>query len=408
MTDKYTPRLLAFSFYGLALGIFVSVSVIPIYHIFTILAFLLFLKNKKINFKTLPTSAWALIAFVLIQLISGLINFTEMQDVSRSFGTLKYPLMAVIGLLLFQKSELVENDFLKRHAKYALNLFLFSIILAFSYDVIKIYSGLDYFKKYYEELAAGTESTRFAGFSETMRYGYGTALAILVVLACLVNWTKIKFTKLWFLLLTFVIGFTGMYLSYTRGALLAILIGIPVVLYFYNRRATLAVSIISFIILSSLVIIALMGGSNSSRFFMKADSKSNQVRIAQYWAAAYEIKEKPILGYGPQQFKHHSKEMKIKHNLGFEDFDSHAHNIFLQIGADSGILGLAAFLIWLGLWLKETLTLGNNFSKQVFLPTILFLLVAGQFEMLFMAQTSTLIYFIYALSGLNIFKKETT
>ena len=359
MTEQRATKILAYSFYPLALGIFVSVSLIPLYQILIFIAFLLFLKQKELSFKNLPNSTKALLGFIIIQLLSALVNISDLQETSRSLGTLKYPLLAVIGLMLFRNEKIQNNNFLLIHAKRSLNLFLFTIALAFSYSVIKVYSGLDYFKEFYYAVAADKESTRFSGFTETMRYGYGTGLTVLILLACFIHRKKLEISNNW-LLLALLTGFAGMYLSYTRGSLLAVLICLPVIVYFYNRKVAIWATVTSLLIVGFMVTISLMGGSDSSRLLQKSDSKSNQVRIAQYWAAIYEVKEKPLLGYGPNQFKYHSKEMKIKYNLGFEYFDSHTHNIFLQVAADSGLLGLSAFLAWMFFWFRETYKNGNN------------------------------------------------
>ena len=407
MTDKHANKLLAYSLYPLALGIFVSVSVIPIYHILTVSAFLLFLHHKQIKLKELPPSAWALIAFVVAQLISVFVNFTAMQETTKSLGTLKYPLFGVIGLLLFRSEAIQNNEYLRKHAKNSLNLFLFTIVAAFFFSAFKIYSGLAIFNDYYQALADGKENTRFRGFTEIMRYGYGSALVLLTLLACLLNNKKERITKSSFFTVAFFIGFVGMYLSYTRGSLLTFLMGVPIVVYFFNKRLSLIATSLSILIVGFMIAVSLMGGSSNSRLLQKSDSNSNRQRKSQYLAAAYAFKESPVFGYGPLQLKFHIQEIKEKHNLEYKDFISHAHNIYLQIAADSGILGLLAFLTWLLLWTKEILYKCNDFGKQMFLPSILFLLIAGQFEMLFMAQTSTLIFFIYALTQMNIFKKET-
>lgn len=407
MTDKYSTRFLAYSFYPLALCLFISVSLIPIYHVLTVLAFVLLFKNKEINFKSLTSSAWALIAFVAVQFLSALVNINEMQDVGRSFGTLKYPLFGIMGLLMFQKQDLQQSDFLKKHARLAFNLFIITMWVAFIFSAVKVYSGLSFFNAYYNAVAEGKENTRFSGFTDIMRYGYGSGIAFLVIVACFLNVRKYRITQRSYIISAIIVAFAAIFFSYTRGAMLAILISTPVIFYFFNKRLSIILSGLSILIIGSMAAVSFMGGSESSRFLQNSNSSGNKMRTSQYYAAFYAFQEKPVLGFGPQQLKFHVKEIKEKHDLPYPNFESHAHNIYLQIAADSGIIGLISFLIFLGLWAKEVLFSMSTFGKQMFLPVILFLLIAGQFEMLFMAQTSTLIFFIYALSQLNVFKKET-
>lgn len=406
MTDKYASRFTAFSFYALSLAIFVSVSLLSVYQLLTLITFIVLITFKKINLKNVPLSAWVLLAFIGTQLLSAAVNFSELQDKLRSIGGIKYPLIGILGLLIFQNKELQTDEFLKKHSKIAFNIFLATILFAFIYGLTKVYSNLDLLTSHREAMVEGQANTRLGGFTDIMRYGYGTAMVLLVLLTALLNSKKLPMLNRKYLLFTIAIGFAGVFLSYTRGAMLGLLLGIPVVFYYFNKRLTAILAITSVGLISLMVIVALMGGSSSSRFLMNSSSNSNKMRMSQYLSAMHAFLERPILGLGPQQLKYHVSEIKEKHNLEYKDYSEHAHNVFLEIAANTGILGLIAFLTWIGLWIKELFTTRNQFAKQMFFPVILFLLVAGQFEMLLMAQTSTLIYFLYAISSHKIFQKE--
>lgn len=407
MTDN-AAKVTAVSFYALAIAIFISVSFVSIYHVFTIIAFLILLAAKEIDFKKLPASAYALLAFVAAQLLSAAVNFSELSDKSKSIGIIKYPLLGIAGLLIYQNKKIQINEFLSKHRQFAFNVFLATIIIAFIYGLLKVHSGWAYFEGRLEEMVDGHSNTRIGGFTDIMRYGYGSALVLLSIIGVALSKSIYKSLNTLYLTTAIFIGMAGLYLSYTRGAMLGFLICLPIVFFYFRRRLTLIVSAISFTWIAVMVVFSLLGGSSSSRFLMKSTSDSNKIRMSQYLSAIHAVQERPVFGFGPQQLKFHVKEIKEKYNLEYKNYAEHAHNVYLETAANSGIIGLLTFLAWLGLWLKELLSERSAHARQLFIPTIVFMLIAGQFEMLMMAQTSAVIYFLYAISHMPFFIKETT
>lgn len=404
MTDKYASRFTAFSFYALSLAIFVSVSLLSVYQLFTLITFIALFTSKKINLKNVPLSAWALLVFIGTQLLSAAVNFSELQDKFRSIGGIKYPLMGFFGLLIFRSQKLQNDEFLKKHSRIAFNVFLTTIIIAFCYGFTKVYIGFDLLDP--KPIFSVASNVRLGGFTDVMRYGYGSAIILLVLFAITLNINKFPKLNKIYLGLSIAIGFAGLFLSYTRGAMLGFLMGFPIICFYYNKRMGAVATFISAVAISLMVVVPLMGGSEKSRFLLGANNASNNERMSQYLSAVHAFQERPVFGYGPQQLKFHVKTIKEKYNLEHKDYIEHAHNVYLEIAANTGITGLLAFLIWLGLWLKELYFHHNKFAQQMFFPVILFLLVSGQFEMLLMAQTSTLIYFCYAINHLNIFQRR--
>ncbi len=399
MTDKYAIRFTAISFYALAMAIFASVSFISIYQLLILIAFVLFFIRKEIDFKNLPASTLALLSFIGVQLLSATVNFAELEEKFRSIGIIKYPLSGILALILFRNQKLQNDEFLKKHSRIAFNIFLATIVIAFVYGFTRVNIAPNLLNR---------NDFRLGGFTDVMRYGYGSAMVLLALLTFCLNSKKLPTLNKVYLYLVFAIGFIGLYMSYTRGAMLGFLIGLPVVFFFFNKRIAIMIAVVSAAFISLMVIVSLMGGSSRSRFLLGSNSASNSERMSQYLSAIHAFKERPILGFGPQQLKFHVKEIKEKYNLENKHYIEHSHNVYLEVAANMGIVGLLAFLAWLALWCKELLLHSNKLAKQLFLPIILFMLVAGQFEMLFMAQTSTLIYFLYAISHLDLFKKEAT
>lgn len=414
MTDNFAFRSIAISLYALALAFFVSVSLLSVFHLFILIAFLILLKCKHIYLKDIPLSVWALLAYIGTQLLSSAINFTAMEDKWRSIGAIKYPFIGILGLFIFRYENLQLDHLIKKHVRFAFNIFLATIILAFAYGFSKVYVGFDFKNANdYRELLSGVpifplgSTFRLGGFTDVMRYGYGSAIVLLVLLTIILNLKKFSQLNKTYLWIAFAFGFAGLFMSYTRGGMLGFLIGLPVVFFYFNKRLTVLMSLVAGGLIGLMVIMALLGGSEKSRFFLSTQSTSNSERMSQYLSGFHAFQEKPIFGFGPQQLKFHVKEIKEKYNLDHKYYVEHSHNVFIETAANTGILGLIAFLAWITLWIKELFLQHNSFARQMFLPVILFLLVAGQFEMLLMAQTSTLLYFFYSITQLNIFKKET-
>ena len=101
---------------------------------------------------------------------------------------------------------------------------------------------------------------------------------------------------------------------------------------------------------------------------------------------------------GHYQLGQHLPEIKERHGIAHVHGEaSHAHNIFLQTGADFGLIGLLVLVAWMGLWIRELLAVGG-LPMQLGLPFIAAMVVGGQFEYIFDANNSVLIFTVYAIS----------
>jgi hypothetical protein len=67
-------------------------------------------------------------------------------------------------------------------------------------------------------------------------------------------------------------------------------------------------------------------------------------RITEMWAAARVFLDHPLVGVGPGMFKSYAQEYSQDVALKRLDTGRRAHNLYLEIAAENGALGLAAFL----------------------------------------------------------------
>ncbi len=375
----------------LAAGILTSVTILSAYQILFVIPLCYYsyfaIKNKK---TALPKSALWLLAFTAVALLSLLLNLDIIPKPSKNFGRLKYYLYGLGGIFVFRVWLVDASDKAK---KIIVNVFLASIIIAGLYALWQFASGVP----------------RVKGLTDTMRYGYGSAMLLLVLLSSLLHREKIKS---WFDsrvgLAAFVIGFLGMYVTYARGGLLGFLCGIPFVLYFYRPKLGLTLGAGAVLIVMTLGGFYLFGTSptSSSRYLINKSNNSDQIRRSQWKAAVIAIQERPVLGWGLSNFHSQLKRIKDTYDLDKKDYnDAHAHNLFLEVAAGTGLIGLFLFLGWLIAWAIESFMAGG-LNRAMVIPFGVAFVVGSQFEVTFDANNASMIFFFYSLSSayLNIRK----
>lgn len=367
----------------LAAGIFTSVTILGAYQIlFAIpLVYYTYLAFKNKNYQ-LPKSAWWLLAFVAVAIISLVVNFELIPKPSKNFGKLKYYLYGVGGIYVLRAWLAEASDKTK---KMLVNLFLLSLIVA------GLYAEWQFFF---------SGKARAKGLTETMRYGYGSGMILLTLLSAMLqrektkNWLNLKFS-----ILAFIIGFIGMYLTYTRGALLGFLCGLPLVLYYYRARLGLTLGGLAVISILGLTGVYLFGsGDYQSRFLVNKNNPSDVIRRSQWQAAMIATQEKPLIGWGYGNFSSQLKRIKIQYDLDAKNYDdAHSHNLFLEVASGTGLIGLFLFLGWVFTWALEVFKAGG-LVRALVLPFGAAFVVSSQFEVTFSANNAAMIFFLYAIS----------
>ena len=153
----------------------------------------------------------------------------------------------------------------------------------------------------------------------------------------------------WLAGLAFCICSAGLVFNATRGAWLAVTIVCAVLLlyYMFKSKRNLAVSII-FIALISTVLL------NNPKFMHRLDTiddfnkyQSNTERILIWQSAWNMFKDHPFLGVGLGQYTENYQQKYISPQAK-EPYITHAHNNFMQMLAENGIVGFAGFVIMFG------------------------------------------------------------
>lgn len=377
-------KLTSVALFFLAAGIFTSVSILSVYQVLFVIpmAYYIYIAFKTKQTK-LPVSAWFLIAFTLVALLSLVINYDLIPKPSKNFGRLKYFIYGVGGIFVFKYWLKEASDKAKSILTYT---FFLSIVVAAAYAIYHFFVVGD---------------GRAKGLTDTMRYGYGSAMVLLVLLSAILHHSKIKSWFNWKVAIpVFIIGFIGMYLTYTRGALLGFLCGIPFVLYFYKPKLGLTLGGLAILAVLGLVGVYLFGSGNyESRFLVSKNNGSDHIRRSQWKAAIIATQEKPILGWGLSNFHSQLKRIKTDYDLEAKEYnDAHSHNLFLEIASGTGIVGLVVFLGWLISWALEAFK-AKGLYRALIVPLGVAFVVSSQFEVTFDANNASMILFVYAISS---------
>jgi O-antigen ligase len=383
--------LMLFGLSFLALGVFTSVSILGISQILiaipTIYFTFLMIKDKKFS---IPSSSWCLLAFSLIAFISCVINHEFLVRVEKNYGSIKYPLIAIFtpfALCFFFKNN---SD---KIFKFLTSLFLFSIIVAGLYGLWKM---------------EVQEMYRLKGFTDTMRYGYGTSMILTIIFGLVLRFKEFeKWINKWLLFLAMIVGLVALYYTKTRGAAVALLFSYFFVLLLKKKKWSYILSGIFLLTFSLMVGNYFFGkGDSTNRFMKNNNNRSDNMRKSQWLSAVEAIKERPLIGWGPSNFHSQVKRIKEKHGFDFQGYnDSHSHNIILETWAGTGLFGLIALLGWLLFWIKEVWT-GDQKWKVLMIPFFMNLMIGSQFELITDANNSSMIYFLYSLSVYFNMKKN--
>jgi len=369
----------------LAAGILTSVTVLSVYQILFAFPLIYFTYQAfKNNEYQLPKSGYWLFAFFLVALLSLVINFDIIPKPSKNFGRLKYFLFGIAGIYVFR---VWLNEATLKTKTILANTFLVSIIAAALFACYQFWFKGD---------------LRPKGFTDTMRYGYGSGMLLLTLLSALIHQRRLPWLNWGFALAAFIMGFIGMYLTFTRGAFLGFLSGLPFVLYYYRPKIAYGVAVLAIVIGSVLGYFYFFGNQDQgegSRYLMSKENSGDVIRRSQWKAAMIATQERPLLGYGFSNFHSQLKRIKNDYDLDAKEYDdAHSHNLFLEIASGTGLIGLFIFLGWVISWAWESFR-SDKIKASMVIPFGVAWVVSSQFEVTFDANNASMIFFFYAISS---------
>ena len=214
------------------------------------------------------------------------------------------------------------------------------------------------------------------GYAGLDNNGAALMLAMGVPL-CLFAWDGIRHWSRWGFLLAIPLILHAVLTSYSRGAMLSLILSIPIYLARCRHRGQLL------IILGCLIAMVpiLAGKEIQERFFTINEHEqdaSAQSRLVSWGIAWQMAQERPIFGFGIRN----SSLFTFAYGADMEGRVIHSQ--YLQIAADSGLVGLAAYLLAIGaflycLWRVRRQVKGHT-SIFSYLLAIGYLLTTGRWN----------------------------
>ena len=218
-------------------------------------------------------------------------------------------------------------------------------------------------------------------------------------------WRKITRVPYAMLVVALLFAGAGLYLTYTRGAMLGVVGGFTIYALMRSYKLFMVVVLIGMIGAA----VAYFDGAR----YLEANSS---IRVNQWRAAAMSFVERPVFGLGYRNFEQHSA--KLKERYGFEKdrvrilgkkpriiyFKSHAHNNILESFASIGVFGGIAFLGFCYAWVRE---MRRSRYALLFVPLIGAFFVAGLFKNTFYdSEVLNCILLIYLASQWTLSREK--
>lgn len=218
----------------------------------------------------------------------------------------------------------------------------------------------------------------YGTFGQPNPYGGYLAMVLPLALALTVCWGSKRRDWLWWLSLsTTVLTAIAVVMSLSRGAWLGLVLACALVAYFASRRAALYISVAAVVTLLVLILgsINLLPSFLTDRLFQALDYfrifdargvyPSPDIwaiveRMA-HWQAGWEMfLDYPFTGVGPGNYPVVYPDYAILPY--WSDPLGHAHNIYINIAAETGLFGLLAYLGMLGSWVIVGLRAGRRLA----------------------------------------------
>jgi O-antigen ligase/cytochrome c-type biogenesis protein CcmH/NrfG len=293
---------------------------------------------------------WAFSGLLAVEIIAAFFGqspvISFMSDLERMWG-----IFTVLHLFLFY--ILIRSFFQEKDWRIFINIFLVVSLLVSLYGIIQRYPAV--FKIYLFEAGIGRITSTLGNPTYVAIY---LLFALAFALYCLrENWRR---PSRYFYLAVLVIDFFAFILTEIRGAYLGLLagLGLVMILYFifggnkkykYGLAAVLTLGILflglAFLRPESRLVQRLPIIKNLATISFSATTA--QTRLMSWNAAWQGIKERPVLGAGMENFNIiFNKYFKAGYYdlAPSETFFDRAHNQFLNLTAESGILALLIYL----------------------------------------------------------------
>jgi O-antigen ligase len=296
--------------------------------------------------------------------------------------------LSAILLYLGLSCYIQENNQVKTILKWALSFLgiiaLVGILQNFNFPILENSSTTEYINKITGVITTFAPNRITSLFVH--RNIFAGYLIFLIPIPCLIylsNWSK-----LWnlFAAVVLILSFIALALSESRGGIIVGIVQLIVVvgylLFNKNSKAlvhlTLGVliSIILYITINKIVNVNLDGNSvppitNLVTNMIQHPDQHQSLGRVLFWQGAWEIiKDHWVIGSGPLSFnllfpKYYFYVTPLINNQILTTSPPHAHNIFIQTAADSGLIGISLMLAFLTVFYSRAYKIYANSAIKI-------------------------------------------
>jgi O-antigen ligase len=351
--SRVIAQLLVVSLSGLAITIFIGWKDVGPFNAFNLvslgvlLAWRYAVKYHPLNPLPQPVFIMSLL-FIASMSASALMS----EDRHVAFVLLKQCKVILLGGLLF------TAPIRDQYRKYIIVIFFLAAAMAGLTGILQ-YFGLI-------QMVYG----RPDGFSENPNFYAGIMAIVCSSALMMLFWPKTCpfSSKKGFYLIMFVSCSTlaGIILSQSRSMWVAILASCIITLFLHDRRKALIFTCSALVIFAAFILssstLRQRTVSIITSVYTEEASGSTGTRIELWKGALLMFKEHPLLGVGLGDFTSAVNKLISENKLKQTGDTHHAHNIYLQVLATRGIIGLAILLLLLILLLRWGLKLIRDYG----------------------------------------------
>ena len=241
------------------------------------------------------------------------------------------------GVVLFYAAQIFLD---KRRVKLLLGIFIASTFLVCVDGLYQMIIGQDFIRGFVIAKTSGI-TAHLSGVTATFRHYNDFAAFILplffIIFAFFRKSNKILFNV--FISSTMLLLLINLFFTYSRGAWVSFLITNLLIILFFSDKTTKKFSLFFFLIfMIGIIIIPTMG----ERFVYIFQKGGDATRFRVWGTAIAMFKDSFLLGKGLGSFMGHFRQYSTTLSIQY------AHNCYLQILAETGLVGLLAFLWFLG------------------------------------------------------------
>lgn len=349
--------------------------------------------RRTLQWSELGSSAKWLGFYLLVAAISVLANLDLIEGPLQQVLKVRH-LALVLLILLIPRLAWKNLTEVWRRDSLVLAWFI-PLVLALAFSLSNLVAGEDLFRS---QPVVDPRISGFYGqvmtFANTLQF---TVITLAIMLFSPRWWSKLTRVHYWVMVTILFVAGIGLYLTYTRGAMLGVITGYTI--YALMRSYKLMILI---------VILGIIGGIFSSFDGGRYLRIKSPLRESHWRAASLAFLERPVWGYGYRNFEPHSAELKERYHFDKDRVHlpgrdvqvihaaGHAHNNVLEAFASMGVFGGIAFLGFCLAWVRE---MWRSRYASLFVPLIGAFFVAGLFEDTFYdSEVLNCILLIYLMS----------